>query len=230
MDVQEPLGVPVAHDDADLQGQQPAVALRARPRRRPHPLRRGPGPARTGRKLTSQSAPPPSAGDHVLVGVAGERAAVVPRHGEAGGQPQGTPAARAFPDPPVVTRFDLPGEPAPEGPGDQADHRADGHAADDVAGVVDPDVEPADSDDCGQARVDRGEAGIGARTAGRRHTAVLAWPLGKLVVRGTRILSGRGSWDTGRSRWNRRLHDPLTTTDSTPRVAVKRAPTAMSRS
>ena len=79
--VEEPVGELVAHDHAGLQGEQPGVVLPAAP-----DVGLALGHVHLPERERHEGHVPRRAGsqplEHVLVGVAGERAAVVPGHGE----------------------------------------------------------------------------------------------------------------------------------------------------
>ena len=78
----EPVGIELTDRDARLEGEQPGRRARARPRRRFRPRRRGSGRATGGRRSRPSRRRRRSAGEHVVVGDAGERAAVVVGDGE----------------------------------------------------------------------------------------------------------------------------------------------------
>ena len=157
--------------------------------------------------------------EHVLVGVAGEGAAVVPGDGE------GAAVVVTL----ASTTASAPGIPSPSGlgphparDGGQAD--ADGGAGDDVGRVVHLHVDAARRHHHGQRRSRAATAGSPWLSTPAAVNAALAWPDGKLLVSGRRMRCGRGrsSSHTGRWRLNRLLIAPFTSSDSAPRIAERR--------
>jgi len=115
---------------------------------------------------TSHSTPSARGGDHVLVGVAGIGAPVVPGNGE-------RRSGHSYPN--ALSRRQIPLEPAAGRgsrtipPAQLAEKGADGHAGDHIGGVVNPDVNPAPGHHQGEAVVQGcpllvtvGEEGSGA--------------------------------------------------------------------
>ena len=105
------------------------------------------------------------AGEHVLVGVAGERAAVVPGDGEAQHGPYNPATTPAIPASRHLT-VSRQGRPGSEAISPMA--AADGRADDDVRGVVHPHVAPAQAARRRPARARAGRGGVGACRAARR--------------------------------------------------------------
>ena len=162
---EELVGTRVADDDAGLQGEQPAVVVGSSHTSAAGPPRRGPGRARTGTNVRpSRRRPQP--GEHVLVGVAGEGAAVVPGDGE-GGHDEVQPPCDVSHSVGVASRrvrTSASGAAAATAAWPAAETDAERRSGDDVGRVVDPHVDPAGGDD-------DGERVIQAATADRRRSA-----------------------------------------------------------
>ena len=166
-------------------------------------------PSEKGTKVTSQSAPASRRVDDVLVGVAGEGAAIVPGDVESVGHAWCNVRRRTL----IPDRSGRPERPR-RPPDDVADHRPAHH----VRGVVDVHVRAAEAPPWRRGRTRAAlRAGSSPLRMAAAQNAALAWPLGKLVVDGVRNRCGRVPSNTGRPRLKRRFTPWLTSTDSTPR-------------
>src|SRR3954447_6525423 len=67
-----------------------------------------------------------------------------------------------------------------------------------------------------------GQAGLSSARMVAAVKAALAWPLGKLLLRGLRILNARWTSHGGRVRRKKDLITPFTSSDSAPRMADSR--------